>query len=186
MNKDDARELMNTAAVLERRRINLHVDATAPGSRSADDAGELHAIARRLHRYDERNCSEDLGCRKCNGNGIITETTNHGVTLPSPVPGGETCKACAGKGHTLGRREARAEERAREIAARYRMRAYFQGDCRGCPLYLIPEESIPKMPSPQVADLLPDSRLADVASVKRAQASWISSHYSSVGVAVCH
>lgn len=177
MNRD-AKEMLNTAALLERRRINFHLE----NRNAADDAAELHAIARRLHRYDERNCCEDLTCRACGGDGFTTRSTSD-----SRVQEHDDCRKCAGKGHTLGRREARAEARAREIAGAYKMRAYFQGDPRGCPLYLIPEEAVPVE-----MDAFPDylkgyaSDKAHPPTLADLQGRWLSSNYNSAGVAVCH
>ena len=44
----------------------------------------------------------------------------------------------------VNKREARAEARIRELATAYNCRAYFQGDPRGCPVYLIPAEAGPE------------------------------------------
>ena len=174
MNTKDTREMMNTAALLERRGINLGLEWMS----AADDADELHALARRLHRYDERGCSEDLGCPHCDGNG---------TTTGEYAAADGTCRACAGRGRTTGRREAKAESRAAEIAARYRMRTYFQGDCRGCPLYLIPEEAVPADRSEKLLAYAGYASDKDhPPSVADLQARWVSSNYNSAGVPVCH
>lgn len=115
MTKADAREVARTTALLatKGREQGLARDPV-------EDALTLHRIAGSLHRYDERSCSEDLGCRECDGDG-------------------EGCRACGGYGTTIGKRVANLERKAQTLAAAYGFRAYFQGDCRGCPLYLIPE-----------------------------------------------
>jgi len=110
-----------------------------PGDRAfpAADVANLQAIARRLHRLDERSCNEDLTCPKCRGDGYGTDKRDG---LPSSRV---KCRACAGRGSTTGRTEARLEQQARDIATRYGCRLYVQGDPRGWPLYLIPNESGP-------------------------------------------
>lgn len=172
MNKQDLRNYAELSALLERRRLNLKLE---PYRNAADDAGDLRAIASKLHRWSERQCNEDLTCPNCRGEGQFG-------------PDDERCKQCAGRGNTLGRREARAEERAREIASAYRMRAYFQGDPRGCPLYLIPEENVPTdgetLGTYCGAFDGPATTRAEMLEVL--QARWIASNYSGRGVAVCH
>jgi hypothetical protein len=149
----DAEHIAQTAALLAARSARARVPgASGSPTLAAEDAVELHRIATKLHRYDERNCCEDLGCRECQGNGYTSDAASPEVVRP--------CRKCAGKGHTLGRREARAKARAREIAKPYGLRVYFQGDCRGAPVYLIPNDA--GTPSED------------------------HSNYSSWGVAVCH
>lgn len=71
------------------------------------------------------------------------------------------------------------EVKARDIATAYGFRAYFQGDCRGCPLYLIPETVVPIFG----IDQQPEGTTVE-AHHARLQADWIDSHYPSVGHAV--
>jgi hypothetical protein len=102
---------------------------------------QLQALARRAHRNAERMCNGELTeCQKCHGNGW-------------------DCKACSETGYPTLAREAKAVERMRAALAPYRLRIYEQGDPRGWPLYLIPEEFGP--------------------------ASEDASNYNSRGVAVC-
>jgi hypothetical protein len=89
----------------------------------ARHAVALHVVSGKLHRIAERQCNEDLTCRACDGGGLGTLTTT-------------ACRACAGRGSTLGRREARLEAGALEIAKHYGLGVYFQGDPRGCSLYI--------------------------------------------------
>ena len=119
--------------------------------RPEDDALELHSIATKLHRWAERECSEDLCCPDCKGDGQVWKNARNGLSHRI------ACKRCDRTGSRLGKRTKLNEDRAVAIAARYGLRVYFQGDCRGCPLYLIPNE-----------ETRPDD-----------------SHYSSTGVAVC-
>ena len=126
MTRADARYVAQTVARLTTARGSLE----QPSFRDpVEDALTLHRIAGSLHRYDERACSEDNGCRVCQGQGDIMRADGGGRA---------ECKACAGRGRTTGRREASLEAKAQRIAEAYGFRAYFQGDCRGCPLYLIP------------------------------------------------
>lgn len=124
MNAQDARYFAQTVIRLTR--------ADVAGRDATEDARTLHRIAGSLHRYDERACSEDLACPKCRGAGIYDP--DHGTAVNI----GQACTACAGTGATVGRRVANLEAKASAIATAYGFRAYFQGDCRGCPLYLIP------------------------------------------------
>jgi len=98
----------------------------------ARHATVLHMISGRLHRIAERNCNFSYACPDCGGEGKAGGQFK-----------GDDCRACAGRGSTTGRTEDRLEQQARDIAEHYRCRAYFQGDPRGCSLYLIPEEMIP-------------------------------------------
>lgn len=104
----------------------------------ADAVLAVQKAARILHRNAERACNEDCGCPKCDGYGY-TENKANGARKGMR----EDCHACAGTGLTFGRREARLMERVRAICGPYRLRVYEQGDPRGWPLYLIPEESGP-------------------------------------------
>jgi len=96
------------------------------GSGRVDDLVlQIQALARKAHRNAERMCNGELAeCEKCHGDGW-------------------DCKACAETGYPTLAREARAVERLREALRSYRLRVYEQGDPRGWPLYLIPEESGP-------------------------------------------
>jgi hypothetical protein len=150
MTRNAALSLARIATLLERRGSSQ--SRLEPGRyNSANDAADLAALARKLHRISERKCCEDVG-------------------------------------ESLDAREARAEAKAREIAARYNLRTYFQGDPRGCPLYLIPEEVVP------VAERLgeyaydcdgPTPDPTNTEMRKKLQARWIDSNYNSKGIAVC-
>jgi len=133
----------------------------------ANDILTLQKCARILHRIAEDSCNYDTGCPKCSGEG---------------------CKACGMTGDTNGPREARNERRVMEIAARYNMRAYFQTDPRGWPIYLIPVEDIPAAErlgqyvytsdGPKILDP------TDRKTREKLQARWIGSNYNR-GFAVC-
>ena len=90
--------------------------------------------ARTLHRNAERACNEECSCSRCRGDGYLMENGN----------ARRECPACAGSGFSFGKREARLMDKLRGIAGAYRLRVYEQGDPRGWPLYLIPEEAGPK------------------------------------------
>jgi hypothetical protein len=132
MTKADAREVARTTALLTRKADNTDAANGARRLDPVEDALTLHRIAGSLHRYDERGCSEDLGCRKCDGNGTLMRA------VAGKIDGSAPCPACAATGSTIGKRVASLEAKAAGIASAYGFRAYFQGDCRGCPLYLIP------------------------------------------------
>lgn len=100
----------------------------------------LHVISGKLHRIAERQCNEDLTCPKCGGAGQAPDPETYERTGD---PYGNTCRACAGRGNTLGRRETALEKAAAAIATHYGLRAYFQGDPRGCSLYLLGNEVKP-------------------------------------------
>lgn len=86
---------------------------------------ELQSLARRAHRNAERMCNGELPeCPKCRGDG-------------------HNCKACRETGYPALAREDKAVARIREELKPYRLRVYEQGDPRGWPLYLIPEEAGP-------------------------------------------
>jgi hypothetical protein len=94
---------------------------------AADVVLLLQRAARAIHRDLERACNGELeNCPKCDGNGWHT---------------GKDCPTCAGSGYTTGKRIANLEQRVRDTVAPYGLRVYVQGDPRGWPLYLIPEES---------------------------------------------
>lgn len=90
---------------------------------SNDIIFEAQRAARIIHHHDERRCNEDLTCPTCKGDG---------------------CKKCADSGDRLGRADARLLDKLRDSLKPYRLRVYEQGDPRGWPLYLIPEESGPE------------------------------------------
>lgn len=106
----------------------------AEGSNPFTDAEVLRRAAMTLRRIAERECREDTGCPKCHGNGIV-DVDMSGKSVE--------CRKCAGTGSILGPRSVGAEKRAAEVAGRYGLRVYVQGDPRGWPLYLIPAESYP-------------------------------------------
>jgi hypothetical protein len=89
----------------------------------------LHQISGKLHRLAERQCNEDLTCRQCGGAGQYEDQRTGDAY-------GQTCRACAGKGVSTGKRETRLERAATEIARYYGLACYFQGDPRGCSLYI--------------------------------------------------
>ena len=92
----------------------------------ADLVLQIQRVARIAHRNAERMCNGELAeCPKCKGDGW-------------------DCKKCHETGYPTLAREARAVERLREALKPYRLRVYEQGDPRGWPLYLIPEESGPQ------------------------------------------
>jgi len=95
----------------------------------------LHVISGRLHRLDERECSEDLGCPNCHGDGYTTDAATPALKH-HPAVTRARCRACAGTGLTTGRTLRRLELAAQEIAELYGLQVYHQGDCRGCALYL--------------------------------------------------
>jgi len=130
--QQDRESIARVAVILARRRVT----STSLDRSPADDSLELHRIATRLHRADERNCNEDLTCPACGGDGFTKPPDGTSALPDQPWE----CRKCAGRGRTTGRAEARNEARAREIANAYNLRVYFQGDPRGCPLYLIPNE----------------------------------------------
>lgn len=92
---------------------------------AARHATRLHVISGLLHRIAERQCNEDLGCKFCGGTGYNDQHRSNGV-----------CRPCAGHGSTLGRRLESLRQDAREIAEHYGLTCYFQGDPRGCSLYI--------------------------------------------------
>jgi len=117
----DAYEVACTASFLRDR---LRVSGEHYPMQAARHAVTLHRISGRLHRIAEHECNGDPGydCPKCNGNGW-------------------DCKSCGGTGDAPRTRKLRAD--AELVAGYYRCRAYFQGDPRGCSIYLVPEEAIP-------------------------------------------
>lgn len=185
MNFTDARMIAATAALLAFRGARL--EPAVPDRVARDSATELHRIATRLHRIAERQCNEDLTCRNCKGEGM--EPTKSGKGYATKKNGAAIrCKPCAGTGNTLGRTEKRLEARAVELAAAYRMRVYFQGDPRGCPLYLVPEEIIPECKNAGLAELdryRYDCDKNKPATLADLQSRWIDSNYTR-GHAVPH
>ncbi len=175
MTKQDARYLAQTVNMLTVAQAVTPPPPDGAWRNTVDDAMTLHRIAGSLHRYDERVCSEDLGCRKCDGNGYTTDAASEDVKH-HPAVTRKACRACGGTGSTVGKRVASLEAKAAAIATAYGFRAYFQGDCRGCPLYLIAESSLPD------AERLADIQAGDAAwtMVNR----WIESNYSGRGHAV--
>lgn len=156
----------------------------------AADSATIHRLARGASSRAERECNEDLGCRKCDGSGelsvdrladaheLLTRGIGHRAIAVCQcrtarayraAKAGSVCPKCDGTGSQLGKRDRRAAERAREIAKRYGMRLYEQSDPRGCPYYLIPDEKLPEWPETE-----------KWSSVN----AWIDSNYNSVGVAV--
>lgn len=100
---------------------------------------KLQSVARQSHRNAERHCNGELiECSICQSEG---------------------CEACLGTGYPVLARETRAMDKLRDALRSYRLRIYEQGDPRGWPIYLIPEESGP--------------------------ASEDASHYNARGIAVC-
>ena len=93
----------------------------------------LHVISGKLHRLSERQCNENLACPACKGEGRIGE--RQGLCPATHYPARD-CPSCAGTGLTTGRKLAKLEAGAREIAAHYGLAVYFQGDPRGCSLYI--------------------------------------------------
>lgn len=122
----DAYEVASTAATL--RAIVEHNAALPAASdgryATARHAVTLHRISGRLHRIAERECNGVPGydCPKCKGDGW-------------------GCEKCGGTGDAPA--TLRLRRQAREIAEHYGCRAYFQGDPRGCALYLVPESLLP-------------------------------------------
>lgn len=155
----DREYLASTAVFLARRSANTF---------AAQDAQDLHRLSGTLHRIAERQCNEDLACPKCDGDGRMD---------PKYAPTRRDCKACAGTGSIVGKREAKAETRVREIAAAYNCRAYFQGDPRGCAVTLVPEEIIPTDVA-GLAQYVYDCDKLKPATLADLQARWIDSNYT--------
>ena len=79
--------------------------------------------ARITHKNAERMCNGTLAeCSACHGDGW-------------------GCKKCRETGYPTLAREARMLDRLRETLKPFKVRIYEQGDPRGWPLYLIPEEA---------------------------------------------
>jgi|SRR6185503_4124786 len=134
MSKIRLENAIHLAQMIESRKPN-GADATAYVIE------RIQKLARVSHRNAERMCNGELTeCPKCHGDGW-------------------DCKACIGTGYPTLAREERAIARLRATLKPYHLRVYVQGDPRGWPLYLIPEESGP--------------------------AAEDSSNYDSRGVAVC-
>lgn len=170
---DACQVALTTAFLIHAGRKPMHhpgaavpIPARTSYNESARHAARLHVISGLLHRLDERACNEDLTCPKCGGEG-------HAATYRPDIHGpndSRVCRACAGRGRTTGRREASLEADAREIASHYGLTCYFQGDPRGCSLYLIDPNMIP-------ADLKvrPEARQRDMDDARR---DWIDSNYT--------
>jgi hypothetical protein len=128
----DAYNVASTAMLLDRQ---FHQGKAEAGIFApARHAVALHVISGKLHRMAERLCNEDLTCPACSGDGMLPR--GNGI---NPAPGRferRTCPVCAGRGNTLGRREASLIADASEIAEHYGFKAYHQTDPRGCSLYL--------------------------------------------------
>lgn len=123
----------------------------------------LQALARKAHRNAERMCNGELPeCRKCKGDG-------HG------------CQACLETGYPTLAREAKAVERLRKALEPYRLRVYEQGDPRGWPLYLIPEDMIP---AEGLEDYIYPIDPPEGPSLETLRARWIASNYNR-GAGVC-
>lgn len=194
MTRQDAREVAQTTALLTRRAESIEASTAGPTfrGRPVEDALTLHRIAGSLHRYSERECNEDLHCRRCGGEGKVPAGTmvsrsdvhwSNKVGLPQ-----DTCRQCEGTGTTIGKRVRNLEAKAQAIATAYGFRLYVQGDPRGCPLYLIPEDVVP------VAERLgeyvytndgPDILDPTLSSTRATlQRRWINANYSGRGVPV--
>jgi len=140
----DAYEVACTAAMLHW--LGWADDGPKPKPQafeSARHATLLHIISGRLHRIAERLCNEDLTCRACDGAGKTSDAASPDVEY-HPAVTRKSCRACAGRGNTLGRSETRLEASAKAIADHYALRVYFQSDSRGCSLYLIDPDIVPK------------------------------------------
>lgn len=113
---------VHLAAMLEGRKPQLRDGYTVAVHDLVD---RLQALARRSHRNAERMCNGVLPeCPKCHGDGW-------------------NCKKCRETGYPALAREEKAVAALRETLKPYRLRVYEQGDPRGWPLYLIPEEAGP-------------------------------------------
>ena len=151
----------------------------------ARHAVALHRISGKLHRIAERECSEDLTCHVCGGDGEgpSENFTGEGRAAAQRlgVKGG-TCDTCAGTGSTLGKREARLREDAREIAAHYGLRVYFQTDPRGCSLYLIDPEIVPKsvalVPGEPLEPHVYHGEEKSIPALATLQERWIEANYN--------
>ena len=156
---------------LARTAAFLAVRNPGRGMSASSDAVTLHRLAGTLHRIAERQCNEDLACSRCAGNGY---------QLAGGIgPAKRVCPYCAGTGSTLGKRERSAEARIRAIAAAYNCRAYFQGDPRGCPVTLVPEETVPSK-NADLIDYVYDSEKSSpiLPTLDMLQERWIDSHYT--------
>lgn len=139
---------------------------------SAHQATLLHLISGQLHRIAERECNEDLTCKRCGGDGFTTRSTSD-----SRVQDHADCPRCAGTGSRLGKREARLRAQAQEIAGHYGLRCYFQTDPRGCSLYLIDPADLPQSWDGQRAYVYRDeaNNLPPLAVL---QSRWIEANYT--------
>jgi hypothetical protein len=128
----DAYEVARTAVFLATRgRADGDETAPYPDMHLARHATALHVISGRLHRIHERQCNEDLGCPRCQGEGHLPKN-ERGIVV--------RCLSCLGTGSTVGRTLARLERQALDIAEHYRCRLHVaDGGLAG--LYLIPCEA---------------------------------------------
>ena len=122
------------AAILAGRLASGKVDHEN-AARPASVVLEVQKAARILHRNSERRCCEDLGCPSCGGSGNACDEYRNEIKPR------RDCGKCAGGGETISRREASLVKRIRASLAPFGLRVYEQGDPRGWPLYLIPEEA---------------------------------------------
>lgn len=127
----DAYAVACTAVMLDMHRPKGQGNPLSP----ARHATRLHVISGLLHRLSERQCNEDLCCRECQGSGFVTVAD--GGPRQNGASTARQCTVCAGAGLTIGRRLKSLEADAQEIAQHYGLTCYFQGDPRGCSLYLL-------------------------------------------------
>jgi len=185
----DAYEVACTAIMLRG-----HAPEGARWLAPARHAVTLHRISGHLHRLAERQCNEDLTCPTCNGeakcarcgeatcsdasSSFYGHVHRHGPTTHKYKP----CPTCAGSGSTTGRREARLQRDAQAIAEHYGLRAYFQGDPRGCSLYLMDPASVPKswagVPGEPLEAYVYDSEAKNPPTLETLQHRWIAANYN--------
>lgn len=168
----DAYHVATTAMLLRAARPD------GPTWEAARHAVTLHRISGWLHRLAERQCNEDLTCRECDGSGYPL-TTAYGKPARDA---NSACRACAGRGVSTGRREARLEAEAQAIAEHYGMVCYFQGDPRGCSLYLIDPETVPQswagVPGEPLERYVYDREATNPPPLATLQARWIAANYN--------
>lgn len=174
----DAFSVAQTAIMLR-----SHAGPDVPHWQPARHAVTLHRISGWLHRISERQCSEDLTCHNCQGNGYIQRhfhSKDHRKALPLLGEHNRVdCPRCGGRGDYLGRREARLEREATAIAEHYGLLAYFQGDPRGCSLYLIDPLSMPTTKLDLEGYLYTTERDAqDSVTIDQLQRRWIAANYN--------
>jgi hypothetical protein len=116
MNRREVMEAVGRARALERAGI------------SAPDIEQLRRISMTLHRWHERECGTDDGCIERD------ELTGKTFWLSS----------YSGRRTSIPDRETGARKRLAAVMARYpALRAYVQGDPRGCALYILRPEDAP-------------------------------------------